>query len=64
MNNIKVLREKSEMAQVELAARLGISQQSVAKWETGDSLPRADKLPELARLLGCTVDELLAKEEK
>ena len=34
----------------------------MAKWEAGGSLPRADKLPILAKILNCTVDELLRTE--
>ena len=59
MNNIQGLRKKIGLCQYEVAARLGVTQQAVAKWETGTSLPRADLLPKLADVLGCTVDELL-----
>ncbi len=47
------------MTQMKVAEQLGVSQQAIAKWETGDSMPRADKLLELSKLFGCTVDELL-----
>lgn len=56
--NIKVLREKIQITQSELAEKLSVSQTCVAKWETGEAMPRADKLPELARILGCSIDEL------
>lgn len=59
MNNIQSLRKKSGLRQAELALHLGVTQQAVAKWESGMSLPRADLLPKLASTLGCTVDELL-----
>ena len=58
MNAIKMLREKSGLTQKQLGQQLGIGQSTVAMWETDLSKPRADKLPELAKILGCTIDEL------
>lgn len=62
MNKIKNLREATGKTQKEIASYFNINISTVAKWETGESLPRADKLPELAKILGCTVDELLRGE--
>ena len=61
--NIKEAREKAGFTQQDLADELGVSQSTVAMWETQKSLPRTDKLPALAKILGCTIDELLKKEE-
>jgi len=58
INNIKVLREKQGLSQAALAARLGVCQQAVAKWESPGCYPAASKLPEIAKALGCTIDEL------
>lgn len=58
MNSIKSRRESLGMTQKELAEKLRVSQQAVTKWETGENRPRAEKLPEIARLLGCSVDDL------
>lgn len=55
---IKELREKAGLTQDTVAKALMLDRSTVAKWETGESKPRADKLPELARILGCTIDEL------
>ncbi|WP_337799633.1 helix-turn-helix transcriptional regulator [Phascolarctobacterium succinatutens] len=57
--NIKKAREKVGLTQQELANELGVVQSTVAMWETQNSLPRADKLPMLAKILGCTIEELL-----
>ena len=61
--NIKKAREKAGFTQQDLADELGVSQSTVATWETQKSLPRTDKLPALAKILGCTIDELLKEEE-
>ena len=55
-------RSRAGLSQAAVAEKLGISSASVCQWETGKNLPRADKLPEIAALYGCTVDDLLAKE--
>lgn len=61
--NIKEIRQRRNITQVELAANLGIGQPAIASWETGVSKPRTDMLPKLAAILGCTIDELFGGEE-
>lgn len=58
MNAIKALRERAGLTQKQLGELLGLGQSTVAMWETDESKPRADKLPELARVLGCTIEDL------
>lgn len=48
--------------QREVAKILGVKESTVSKWERGATKPRADKLPRIAKLYGCTVDELLEDE--
>lgn len=62
MIQIKVLREKKKITQDQMAEKLGIGRTAVSMWESGESKPRADKLPELARILGCTIDDLFQEE--
>lgn len=45
--------------QREVAKILGVQESSVSKWERGLSRPRADKLPTIAKLYGCSIEELL-----
>ena len=54
----KKLREKAGYSQLEIAQKLGLSQSTVAMWETGKNSPRTDTLPALAELLGCAIDDL------
>ena len=46
------------VSQNELASRVGVGQSTVAMWENNSNLPRADKLPEIAKVLGCTINDL------
>ncbi len=62
LNSIKSHRENLGLSQKKLAEKLCVSQQAVTKWETGESRPRAEKLPEIARLLGCSVDDLFKEQ--
>lgn len=59
---IAQMRRQKGMTQEELAEKLGLSSQAVSKWENDVSCPDISLLPQLARLLGCTVDELLTGE--
>lgn len=41
---------------------MGVDQAAVHRWEIGKAMPRAAKLPELAALLHCTIDELYSRD--
>jgi DNA-binding XRE family transcriptional regulator len=56
--NIKTLRERAGLKQMEAAAAVGVKPPTFCAWEAGACFPSADKLPALARVLGCTIDEL------
>ena len=56
--NIKQKRMSLKMTQKALAEQLNVDASTVTKWETGAAMPRADKLPELAKILGCEVSDL------
>lgn len=60
---IKKHREAAGMSQQELAEKMKVTQSAVAKWENGETRPRVDKLAEMAELFGCSMDELMRKEE-
>ena len=56
---INDLRKKNNMTQEELAALLGVSPQAVSKWENDLSCPDISLLPDLVKIFGITVDDLL-----
>lgn len=58
MNAISRLRKKQGLSQVQLAEKLNITQGAVSQWEMGLSKPKSEILPELAKALDCTIDEL------
>lgn len=56
------LRKKNGWSQEELADQLGISRQSVSKWESGASIPDLDKIIKMSGLFGVSTDYLLKDE--
>ena len=56
---LRTLRQQAGLSQEALAARLGVSAQSVSKWENAANWPEAALILPLARLLGVSADELL-----
>ncbi len=61
-DKIMALRKKNGWSQEELAASLGVSRQSVSKWESAGSIPELDKILQMSRLFGVSVDYLLKDE--
>ena len=58
---LRALRQRASLSQEALAARLGVSAQSVSKWENAANWPEASLILPLARLLGVSADELLTE---
>lgn len=56
---LKETRKKNKLSQTELAARLGVTQQAVGKWESGRSSPDPATIVQIAEILGTTTDYLL-----
>lgn len=59
MKNLKNIREKRNINQLKLAIDIGITQESISKYETGKAFPSKDVLIKLADYLNCSVDYLL-----
>ncbi len=54
--NISKLRATAKLTQSELAEKLGVSHQSVQKWESGESKPELEKLIKLSQIFGVSLD--------
>lgn len=57
-DKIKKLRQNIGMSQTELAEKLHISNQAISKWENNTSDPTINLLPDLASILGVSIDDL------
>ena len=62
--NVNQIRVSKGMTQQQLADALDVTRSTVAMWEAGNAVPRADKLPLLAKVLGCTIEDLFAPNQK
>lgn len=60
--NIHTFRKKRGLTQEEIAERLGISSQSVSKWERAEAVPNCLLLPALADIFDCYIDELFSRQ--
>ncbi len=61
----QILREKRRelaLSQAELAEKMGVSVQTISRWETDSGMPDISQIVPLARLLGTTTDILLGME--
>ncbi len=58
---IQAFRENAGLSKIEVARHLGVDLSAVCHWESGKAFPRADKLPELADLFGCSIDALFGR---
>lgn len=58
------LRKDKGLKQEDLAQMLGVSGQAVSKWENDQTCPDISLLPQLAKILGVTVDELLSGKQE
>ena len=57
--NLIALRKLKNMSQEELAERVGISRQTLSKYETGESVPDIDKAMAIADVFGVSLDDLV-----
>lgn len=57
--NLISLRKINQMSQEELAEKIGISRQTLSKYETGDALPDIEKCKALADIFGVSLDDLV-----
>ena len=58
--NIQYLRKKRNLTQEALAEQIGVSRQTVAKWEAGESAPDLDAAGKLSQVFDVPLDDLVA----
>ena len=61
---LKTLRKEKNLTQEQLAEKLGVSNRTVSRWETGTNMPDISLLLEIAELYGVTIPELIDGERK
>ena len=54
-----LLRKKKGLSQEDLAEKLGVSRQSVSKWESNNTYPETDKIIQICNIFDCSMDDLI-----
>lgn len=60
---LQLIRKNKGLTQEELAEKLSVSRQAVAKWEAGQVYPEIDNLIQISNLFNVTVDYLVRDQE-
>lgn len=60
--NLKKLRIKKELTQIDLAKLVNVSQQCISMWENGERMPSMKQLLLLAKALECEITDFFEKE--
>lgn len=55
---IRQLREQAGLTQKQLAEAVGVDQSAVARWESGENHPTAERIMQIADVLGCNPGDL------
>jgi len=63
-DNLKKIRKDNNLSQEQLAEKLGVSRQSVSKWESNQTYPEMDKVLQICQMFNLNVDELLNRNLK
>lgn len=61
--NLTELRKLNGFSQEELADRIGVSRQTLSKYETGESLPDIEKCKQLADVFSVSMDDLISYDK-
>ena len=57
--SIKAARVNANLTQDAFAKKIGVGVKTIQNWESGSSSPRADKMPEICKVLGCKIDDII-----
>lgn len=58
-DNLKKIRKRKNISQEELAEKVGVSRQSVSKWETSEAYPEMNNILELCKIFKCNINDLV-----
>lgn len=58
-DKVQQLRKQNNLSQEQLADKMGVSRQSISKWESGQSVPEISKIVQLSDIFGVTTDYIL-----
>lgn len=58
-NSLYKYRKKKGLSQEEVAEKLGVSRQTISKWETEETVPDIYQAKKLAKIYGLSLDELI-----
>jgi Predicted transcriptional regulators len=61
---LQILRKEKSITQEELAEKLNVSRQAISKWESGQTMPEINKIIELAKIYGVSLDDILIDKEQ
>ena len=59
-DNLKNLRKSKKLSQEDLSEKVGVSRQSISKWETGDAYPEMNNILMLCKIFNCKINDLLS----
>lgn len=63
-DNLKRIRKDNNLSQEQLAEKLGVSRQSVSKWESNQAYPEMDKVLQICQMFNLNIDDLLNQDLK
>ena len=63
-DNLVQLRKLNRLTQEDLAEKIGVTRQAIAKWESGETIPDLDKCKTLAEIFNVSLDDLANYESK
>ena len=61
-DNLRTLRKKKKISQEKLGELVGVSRQSVSKWECGEAYPEVDNIFKLCDIFHCKINELVHED--
>jgi len=61
-DNLKTIRKSNKISQEQLAEKVGVSRQSVSKWENGEAYPEMHNILQLCKIFNCKINDLVHTE--